>query len=138
MKVCLGLLTLALLAATPQLAARTKCEPPPLLRVADVRTVQSGGTLRSERAIEGKVTKDGKPLPFAEVRLISGDKLVQHTTTDRQGRFLLENPSLGRYRLWFKGVGAFDVEVTPPHFMQQAFYGFRSDAGCLGWGSDMN
>lgn len=82
--------------------------------------------------------KDGKPLQFAEVRLYSGGKIVQHVSTDEQGRFLLENLSVGRYRLWFKGMGLFTIEVTPPHVMQQAHYGFSSDFGCLGWGAGTN
>lgn len=118
--------------------AQTKCSSPPTVRVSDVRVTRAGDTLRSDRVIDGKALKDGKPLQFAEVRLYSGQKILQRASTDEQGRFLLENLSMGRYRLWFEGMGAFTIEVTPPHIMRQAHYGFSSDHVCLDWGADTN
>jgi hypothetical protein len=128
-----------LVAAAPVVtAAQAKCSSPATVSISDVRVTRAGDTLRSDRVIDGKALKDGKPLQFAEVRLYSGGKIVQRSGTDEQGRFLLENLSEGRYRLWFKGMGVFTIEVTPTHMTQQAQYGFSSDHGCLGWGADTN
>ncbi len=117
----LTLLLLTMLAFTAKLSAPIKCDPLPVLQV-------------DERAIHGSASIDGKPLAFADVRLYSAHKLVRHTTTDAQGGFLLENPPLGRYRLRFKGLGTFDIEVIPPHSMQEGYYSFSRYHGCLDWG----
>lgn len=141
MKKRLALLILAALAPAFPVAAQTaqtKCSSPPTVRVFDVRVTRADDTLRSDRVIDGKASKDGRPLQFAQVRLYFGGKIVQHVSTDEQGRFLVENLSVGRYRLWFKGMGTFKIAVTPPRMMQQAHYGFSSDHGCLDWSADAN
>jgi hypothetical protein len=116
------------------LATQTKCSPLPTLQISDVRTVRTGDTLTSERVIDGTAFNDGKPLQFAEVRLYLGNKFVYHTITDEQGNLLLENLSVRRYQLLIKGMGTFDVEVTPPRIAQQSHYVFSSNHGCLDWG----
>jgi hypothetical protein len=125
---------LASLVVTAPLAAGTNCDPLPTLEISDVRTILIGDSLRKERAIDGTASKDSEPLRFAEVRLYSGKKLVQRTTADEHGHFLLENLLLGRYTLSFEGMGSFSIEVTPPRFSQQSYYDFSSRHGCLSWG----
>ena len=127
---------LASLVVTARLAAETKCDPLPTVQISDVRTTLIGDTLRKDRVIDGTASKDSEPLPFAEVRLNSGKKLVQRTTTDAHGHFLLENLPLGRYSLSFEGMGSFSIEVTPPRFSQQYYYSFSSVHGCLSWGEN--
>ena len=125
---------LASLAVTEPLAAGTSCDPLPRLEISDVRAILIGDTLRKDRVIDGTACKDSEPLRSAEVRLYSGKKLIQHTTTDAHGHFLLENLRLGRYTLWFEGLGSFGIEVALPSISQQAFYAFTSRHGCLSWG----
>jgi len=127
------LMPMALL-VTSRLAAATGCAPLPTLQISDVRTTLVGDTLRVDRAIDGTASKDSEPLRFAKVRLYVGTKLVQRTTTDAHGHFLLENLAPGRYILSFVGMGRFSIEVTPPRFSQQFYYGFGSVHGCLNWG----
>jgi hypothetical protein len=133
----LAIAMLASLVVTARLAG-TKCDPLPTLQISDVRTTLIGHTLRKDRVIDGTASKDSEPLPFAEVRLNSGKKLVQRTTTDAQGHFLLESIPLGRYSLSFEGMGSFSIEVTPPRFSQQYYYSFSSVHGCLSWGEITN
>jgi hypothetical protein len=134
----LAVAMLASLVVTVRLGAGTKCDPLPTLQISDVRTTLIGDTLRKDRVIDGTASKDSEPLRFAQVRLSSGKKLVQRTTTDAQGHFLLENLPLGRYTLSFEGVGIFTIEVTPPRFSQQFYYNFSSLHGCLSWGETTN
>jgi hypothetical protein len=128
------LLMLTFLSCAANLPAQAKCAPLPVLQIFDVRTVLKSTVLTYERAIQGTASIDGKPLRFADVRLYSGHKLFRHETTNAQGDFLLENLPLGRYRLKFKGLGIFDIEVMPPHTMQQSYYSFSRYHGCLDWG----
>jgi len=130
----LAIAMLASLLVAECLAAGTTCDTLPSLQITDVRTTLVGDTLRKERVIDGTASKDSEPLEFAQVRLYSGKKLVEHTTTDARGHFLLENLHVGRYRLSFEGMGSFSIEVTPPRISQQAYYGFTSLHGCLSWG----
>jgi len=88
--------------------------------------------------MEGSATKDGRPLGLAQVRLYAAGKLIRNTTTDKEGHFTLLNLPLGHYRLMFKGLGSFDVEVAPPLILQNFFYGFGRSHGCLDWGADSN
>jgi len=125
---------LASLVVTARLAAGAKCDPLPTLQISDVRTTLIGDTLLKDRVIDGTAFKDSDPLRFAVVRLTSGTKLVQRTTTDAQGHFLLDKLALGRYTLSFEGMGSFSIEVTPPRFSQQFYYNFSSRHGCLSWG----
>jgi hypothetical protein len=100
----------------------------------DVRTVLNGDVLTADRVIDGSAAQEGKPLSFAEVRLYAGAKLIAQMTTDEQGHFLLENLPLGRFRLSFKGLGTFNIQLDPPKLTQQCFYSFGSYHGCLDWG----
>jgi hypothetical protein len=127
------LMPMALL-VTSSLAAATGCDPLPTLQISDVRTTLIGGILREDRVIDGTASKDSEPLRFAKVRLYAGKKLVQRTTTDLHGHFLLENLAPGRYTLSLEGMGRFSIEVTAPRFSQQFYYGFGSLRGCLSWG----
>ena len=122
------------LVVAAHVAAGPKCDPLPILQIDDVRTTIEGDSVRTDRVIDGTVLKEGQPLRFIAVRLYSARKVVRQTTTDAQGHFLLENLPLGRYALSFQGLGRFQIEVTPPHLSQQAFYGFGSLHGCLSWG----
>jgi hypothetical protein len=129
---------LASLVVTARLAAGMKCDPLPTLQISDVRTTLIGDTLRKDRVIDGTASKDSEPLPLAEVRLNSGKKSVQRTTTDAHGHFLLENLRLGHYTLSFEGLGSFSIDVTPARFSQQSYYNFSSLHGCLSWGETSN
>jgi hypothetical protein len=100
----------------------------------DVHTVLEGDTLSADRVIDGTASEDGQPLRLAAVRLYSGQKLVRQSTTDGHGHFLLENLSIGHYGLSFRGLGVFDIQIVRPHIVQQVFYFFSSDKGCLSWG----
>jgi hypothetical protein len=130
----LPLLLSALLTLTAPAVAQTRCPRPPTLTMFDVHTVLEGDKLRADRVIEGTASKDGQPLRLAAVRLYSGQKLVRQTTTDGRGHFLLENLSMGHYRLSFRGLGVFDIKIVRPQVVQQGFYFFTSDKGCLSWG----
>lgn len=130
------LLMVMILSCAANLPAQTKCDPLPVLQIDDVRTVLKGNVLTYKRDVQGNASIDGKPLAFADVRLYSAHKLVRHTTTDAKGEFLLENLPLGPYRLRFKGLGTFDIEVIPPRMMQEAYYGFTRYHGCLSWGAN--
>jgi hypothetical protein len=134
----LAVAVLASLVVTARLPAGTKCDPLPILQISDVRTTLIGDTLKKDRVIDGTASKDSEPLRFVEVRLNSGKKLVQRTTTDAQGHFLLDKLPLGRYTLSFEGLGSFRIEVTPPRFSQQFYYNFSSRQGCLSWGETSN
>ena len=122
------------LVVAAQVAARPKCDPLPVLQIDDVRTTVVGDSVSTDRVIDGTVLKEGQPLRFVAVRLYSGRRVVRQTMTDAQGHFLLENLPLGRYALSFQLLGRFQIDVTPPHLSQQAFYGFSSFHGCLSWG----
>lgn len=126
------------LAITVHLAAATNCDPLPTLALSDVRTRPIGDHVQSDRVLDGTAFIDELPLVFAEVRLYSGTKLIQLTTTDGEGHFLLENLSLGRYTLTLENLGSFRLEVTRPSFPQQFFYSFGKYHGCLSWGADSN
>jgi hypothetical protein len=130
------LLMLAFLSCAANVTAQTKCDPLPVLQIDGARFVSRGGVSRYKRVIHGGASIEGKPLAFATVQLYSAHKLFRHTTTDAKGNFLLENPPLGRYRLRFKGLGTFDIEVIPPHTVQEVYYGFTGYHGCLSWGAD--
>ena len=130
-KMCFSSLVLALLATTAQLAVRAKCPPPATVQIHDGRTVRKGDALVWERSIEGTAIKDEGPLQHADVRLYSGNKLVRHTAADERGHFLLKDLSLGHYRLTFKGLGAFEIDLVPPHIPQQEYYTFSNYHGCL-------
>jgi hypothetical protein len=125
---------IASLVVTAPLTARTNCDPPPTLEISDLRTTVVGETLRKDRVIDGTASKDSEPLRSAKIYLYSGKKLVQRTTTDAHGHFLLENLRLGHYTLSFEGMGSFSIEVMPPRFSQQSSYDFSSLHGCLSWG----
>jgi hypothetical protein len=135
MKIRLIVLMLTALAVTSRLVAAAGCDVLPTLQISDVRTTLMGNTLREDRVIDGTAFKDSEPLRFATVRLYIEKKLVQRTTTDAHGHFLLENLVPGGYTLSFKGMGRFSIEVTAPRFSQQFYYGFTSLHGCLSWGS---
>jgi hypothetical protein len=124
-------LLLALLAITAPSAAQSKCSPPPTVEVHGGQTVLKGDVLVWQRSIEGTAIKDEGPLQHANVRLYSGNKLVGHTATDKEGHFLLKDLSLGHYRLSFKGLGAFEIDLLPPHMAQQEYYTFSRYHGCL-------
>jgi hypothetical protein len=134
MNLRLTLLVLMFLSCAGNLPAQTKCAPLPVLQIFDVRTVLKGAVLTYDRAIQGTASIDGNPLRFADVRLYSAHKVVRRATTNAQGDFLLENLPLGRYRLWFRGLGAFDIEVIPTHMTQEVYYNFSRYRGCLDWG----
>jgi hypothetical protein len=112
----------------------TNCDPLPVLEISDSAIGPAGGAVKTERVIDGTVTKDSVRLQFAAVRLYSGKKVVRQTKTDAEGHFVLENLSLGRYILSIQGIGDFKVEITPPRLWQQVFYSFSSIQGCLSWG----
>jgi hypothetical protein len=126
-----AILSLTLMAHLP---VPNHCAPLPVLQISDPATSPAGGAAKTERVIDGAVTKDSQRLQFAAVRLYSGKKVVQQTRTDAEGHFVLENLSLGRYTLSIHGMGDFKIEVRPPRFSQQVFYSFTSIQGCLSWG----
>jgi Carboxypeptidase regulatory-like domain len=134
MNIRLPLLMLTALVVTSRLAAAPGCDPLPTLQISDVRTTLTGDSLREDRVIDGTASKDSEPLRFAKVRLYAEKNLVQRTTTDAHGHFLLENLAPGGYTLSFEGMGRFSIEVTAPRFFQQSYYGFSSLHGCLSWG----
>jgi hypothetical protein len=134
MNMRLTVLMLMALVVTPHLAATTGCDLLPTVQISDVRTTLVGDTLRVDRVIDGTASKDSEPLRFGKVRLYAEKKLVQRTTTDAHGHFLLENLAPGRYILSFEGMGRFSIEVTAPRIFQQFYYGFSSLHGCLSWG----
>jgi len=122
-----------------------KCDPLPTLQIIGVRTTLVGNTPKADRVIEGTASKDFEPLQFANVELYSEeipryleDGAFQHTMNDFQGYFLLEDVPEGHYTLRFEGMGNFQIEVPPPHFWQNPYYGFTSNHGCLSWGFSMD
>jgi hypothetical protein len=134
-------LLFALLATTAQLAARTECPSPATVHIYGGRTALKGHALGWERSIEGTAIKDEGPLRHADVRLYAGNKLVRHTATDERGHFLLKDLSLGHYRLSFKGLGAFEIDLLPPQMPQlEYYYTFSNYHGCLsvGFSADSN
>jgi hypothetical protein len=133
-----SLLAFVCFVVSAPLASQPKCSAPPAVVVFDVRAVRNNDTLVGDRAIEGSASKEGRPLDLTQVRLYSDGKLVRSAVTDKRGHFLLANLPVGHFRLTFRGLGAFDVEVLPPHMAQQAFYGFSRTGGCLSWGMDTN
>lgn len=133
-------LLLALLTTTGQLAARTECPQPATVQIYGGRAMRKGDALVWERSIEGTANTGEGQLRHADVRLYSGYKLVRHTATDERGHFLLKDLSLGNYRLSFKGLGAFAIDLLPPHIPQQEYYTFSNYHGCLsvGFSADSN
>ena len=125
---------LALLITAP--LATANCDPLPTLEISDLRTSLVGNKAKEDRVIDATAAKDGKPLPFAIVRLYIGKVVVQWTVTDKHGHFLLENLTVGHYTLSIQDIGRFSIEVTPPRIHQQSFYGFSSNHGCLDWGAN--
>jgi len=107
-----------------------KCEQPPALTIFD--------RLSGERIVDGTAFKDGQPLQFANVHLYSTRRVVLKAKTDSQGHFLLRGVPTGSYRLAFKGMGKFKVDVVPPRTQQGFFYRFDSIHGCLSWGFNTN
>jgi hypothetical protein len=128
---------LSLVIAAPP-AGRADCDARPSLEIFDARATIVGDTLRGDRVIDGSASKDSEPLEFSRVRLYSGKKVVQQTRTDAQGRFVLDGLSIGSYTLSFEGMGKPRIEVVPPRILQQFFYIFRNDHGCLDYGMDAN
>jgi len=133
---CIQLAASAILSLTlmAHLPVPTNCAPLPVLQISDPGISRAGGAAKTERAIDGTVTKDSARLQFAAVRLYSGKKVVRQTRTDVQGHFVLKNLSMGRYTLSFQDMGNFRIEITAPRFSQQIFYSFIGDQGCLSWG----
>jgi hypothetical protein len=126
-----GILSLTLMAHMP---VPTNCDSLPVLQISDPGISRAGDAAKTERVIDGTVTKDSARLQFAAVRLYSGKKVVRQTRTDAQGHFVLKNLSMGRYTLSIQDMGNFRIEITAPHFSQQKFYSFSGDQGCLSWG----
>jgi hypothetical protein len=133
------LLALVLIVGAAPLMSQTKCGSPPAVTVSDVHFARGGGTLTTDRAIDGAASREGRPLAKAPVRLYEDGKVIRTTVTDEHGRFLLDHLRVGHFRLVILGVSAFDVEVTPPHMAQQALYTFfQTHDGCPAWGADSN
>lgn len=133
MKTRLPIFILLSVLTTAPLASAHFCDPLPTLEISDVRTSLVGNEMKEDRVIDATTAKDGKPLPFAIVRLYIGKVVVQWTMTDKHGHFLLENLTVGHYTLSIQDIGRFSLEVTPPRIHQQSFYGFSSNHGCLDW-----
>jgi len=110
------------------------CDLLPTLEISDPGISRAGGVAKTERVLDGTVTKDLEPFRFAAVLLYSGKKVIRQTRTDAQGHFVLERLPRGLYILSIQGMGDFKIEVTPPHLSQQFFYSFNSTQGCLDWG----
>lgn len=82
--------------------------------------------------------KDNEPLQLADVQLYSNRRIVLTTKTDSHGHFVLRGIRPGNYKLAFKGMGEFEVDVVQPQIGQGFFYRFSSDYGCLGVGFTTN
>jgi len=93
------LATLLLLVSCP-LAFASSCPD------ANLRRAKIGGD-----AIRGVVELKHKPLRRVSVRLYSGDKLVWHGVTDRDGRFEISDLTHGGYRLLVSHWGSADVDL---------------------------
>jgi hypothetical protein len=130
------LVVLFLLVTIPLVAAEQKCEQPPALTIFD--RLRAGTGLSGERMVDGTAFKDEQPLQFANVHLSSNRRVVLKAKTDSQGHFLLRGIRPGSYRLAFKGMGKFKVDVVPPRTQQAFFYTFSSNHGCLSWGFNTN
>ncbi len=89
-----------LLALASSVTFASSC-PDPRLREAFI-----GGNL-----IDGIVLLKHKPLKVAAVELYSGDKLIWSGTTDRNGKFEIDNLASGKYRLTVSHWGSANVEL---------------------------
>jgi hypothetical protein len=89
--------------------------------------------------ISADVSKGGKPLRSARVRLYSKGKLLGTYHTNGEGGFSIYNFSEGEYELVIKGWGRTTIRINPrldlPAWPQQPSWSVSlSDHGCVAWG----
>ncbi len=79
------------------------------------------GTVSGD-VIRGSVSKNRKPVRFAQVHLFSTGKLVTTSTTDKNGMLTIGGLLPRRYELSVAGWGSVPVEVIPQPPKGQQFF----------------